>query len=67
MVVKLLDHYSEFRHAFHTCKCGWSGTDAMMRSGNGTGLGIDKHCPSFGELYDFARFSELVGDEVDDD
>ena len=32
--MKLLDHYSEFRRAFHTCKhCGWSGTGAMMKNG----------------------------------
>lgn len=48
--MKLLDHYSQFRRAIHTCKhCGWRGSGAMMKNGSHYGLGIDKHCPKCGE------------------
>lgn len=39
-MVRLVDHYSEFRRAIHTCKCGWSGTGAMMRNGTYGSLGL---------------------------
>jgi hypothetical protein len=64
--MKLLDHYSEFRRAFHTCKCGSSGTGAMMKNGECTGLGIDKRCPACGEHHSFAKFSVLVEDDCPD-
>jgi hypothetical protein len=65
--VKLLDHYSEFHSAFHTCKCGSSGTGAMMNNGECTGLGIDKLYPACGERHTFAKFSALVEDDCPDD
>lgn len=66
--MKLLDHYSQFRRAFHMCKaCGWCGKGAGMNNGNYNSRGIDKHCPACGERHSFAKFSVLVGDEADDD
>jgi hypothetical protein len=33
--MKLLDHYSEFRRAYHTCRhCGWHGRGAAMKNGS---------------------------------
>jgi predicted RNA-binding Zn-ribbon protein involved in translation (DUF1610 family) len=63
--VKLLDHYSEFRRTIHTCKhCGWRGSGAMMKSGNYTSIGIDKHCPECGEHHSCAKFSMIVQNET---
>ena len=65
--MKLLDHYSQFRRAIHTCEaCGWRGTGAGMDNGTYDSLGIAKHCPKCGERYGFARFSVLIGDDADD-
>ena len=59
--MKLLDHYSEFRRAFHTCKhCGWHGKGTSMKNGSYNSLGINKHCPECGEHHSFAKFSALV-------
>ena len=68
IIVKLLDHYSEFRRAFHTCEaCGWRGTGAGMDNGAYNSLGIEKHCPKCGERYDFAKFSVIVENDCPDD
>jgi hypothetical protein len=65
--VKLLDHYSQFRRAIHSCKCGWTGRGAAMKNGSYTGLGIDKHCPKCGEFYAFPKFSVIVDYETAED
>ena len=65
--VRLLDDYSQFRRAIHTCKCGWLGTGAMMKNGECTGLGIDKHCPACRKFYGFAKVSVLVEKGTPDD
>lgn len=66
--MKLLDHYSKFRRAFHTCEhCGWYGKGASMKNGSYNSLGINKHCPECGERHSFAKFSVLVEDDCPDD
>lgn len=62
-----LPRFSQFRRALHTCKCGWSGTGAMMRNGSYSGLGVNKLCPKCGEHHSFAKFSAVVENGTPDD
>lgn len=65
--MKLLDYYSQFRQAIHTCKCGWRGPGGWMNNGSYTSLGIDKHCPKCGAFHTFAKFSVIAGNDDPDD
>lgn len=39
----------------------------MMTNGNVMALRIEKNCPECGELYGFAKFSQLVEDDTPND
>ena len=61
----MLDFYGDFCRATHTCRrCRWTGLGEAMKSGEGFGDGIEKHCPICGEYSSFVQWSVLVADDA---